>query len=95
MAKYISGDFDKPMDGNGNFFGTVPVTGLRPPDGNNNPPILGVAQRIGVSGTEATLPRVTFWVPQNSGGNFGWLMVRGDFQRNLPAWFRVAAFQNS
>ena len=86
--KWISGDLAIQTDANGNYFGSVNgLTGFV-----TTKPILGIAQRIGLAGSEATLPRCSFWVP-NGVTAYGYLMVRGDPVRGGTTYFRVSAFQ--
>ena len=89
---YISPDLALVTDANGNWFGTINISGMYGPAGGQIP-ILGVAERIGLAGTEASLPDCTFWVPSNANGAWGYLMVRDDPIRSGTAYFRVSAFE--
>ena len=89
---YISPDLGLVTDANGNWFGTVNISGMYGPAGGQIP-ILGVAERIGLAGSEASLPDCTFWVPSNANAAWGYLMIRGDPIRNGTAYFRVSAFE--
>jgi hypothetical protein len=83
--KFISGDQGVFVDANGNALVVEPLSNLV-----SGPPILGFAERIGLAGTEATLPLCTFWATSSTQGL---LMVRGDPVRNGTAWFRYGALQ--
>jgi hypothetical protein len=84
--QYISGDQAVTTDSNGNAFVQKPISGLASAGG----PILGFAQRIGLAGSEPTLPYCTFWAVNNT---TGYLMVRGDPVHSGTAWFRYGAIQ--
>ena len=89
---YISPDLGLVTDANGNWFGTVNISGMYGPAGGEVA-ILGVAQRIGLGGTEASLPDCTFWVPPSANGAWGYLMIRGDPVKGGTTYFRVSAFE--
>ena len=86
--KWISGDLPIQTDANGDYYGMINgLTGF-----TTTKPILGIAQRIGLAGTEGSLPRCTFWVPTGVTA-YGYLMVRGDPVKGGTTYFRVAAVQ--
>lgn len=87
MAKYISGDLAIATDASGNASKMIPVSGLEP-----GVPAFGMVQRIGLAGTEPTLPNATFQVDLESAA-FGRLHVRNDPVKSGTAYYRVAAIQ--
>jgi hypothetical protein len=84
--KFISNDLPVTTDSNGNALIRQSISGLF----KSGPPILGFAQRIGLAGTEPTLPNCTYWPTDTVNG---WLMVRGDAVHGGTAWFRYGALQ--
>lgn len=87
MAKFISGDLAVATDASGNASQLISVTGLEA-----GVPAFGIAQRIGLTGSEASLPVATFQIDLGSAA-FGRLHVRNDPVKSGTTFWRVCGIQ--